>query len=55
MECQEDIGIRIVTAELLNDGIVVKFKDGRCFLYSASLLAQIIPRAQELDEAATTW
>ncbi len=48
-------GARVVSAELLNDGIVIKFQDGRCFFYSASVLLEMIPQAKELDESAVAW
>lgn len=46
---------RIVVAERLNEGLVVKFVDGKCAFYSAALLYTLLPQAQELDETVTHW
>jgi len=46
---------RIAAVERHNDGIVVRFEDGRCVFYPTSLLYQTIPEAQEQDETRTDW
>lgn len=45
----------IMAVERLNDGVVVKFEDGRCVFYSASLLYKTIPQAEEQDENRPEW
>ena len=47
-----DIGPQpvIVTADRLNEGLVVLFHDGRCAFYSASLLYEVFLSAIALDE-----
>jgi hypothetical protein len=45
----------ITAAERLNDGVLIRFEDGRYVLYSAALLYQLIPQAQERDETAPDW
>jgi hypothetical protein len=47
--------VRITVVEKHSDGIIVKFEDGRCVFYPASLLYQSIPQAQEQDEARSDW
>jgi len=39
---------RIVEADRLNSGVVITFDDGRCALYSASLLYANLDAAQDL-------
>jgi hypothetical protein len=41
---------RIVSAERLADGVVVTFDDGRCAVYSVSLLYTTLPQAEEVPE-----
>lgn len=41
---------RILTAERLTGGVVIQFSDGKCALYSASLLYDTLPKAEELYE-----
>lgn len=53
METQSDA--RIVAAELLNDGLVVKFEDGSCVFYSALLLRETAAQAETLDETEVAW
>lgn len=46
---------RIVTVDRLNNGIVVKFDDGRCVLYPCAFLYAKIAECKELDEAKPSW
>ena len=48
-------GARIVVAEKLNDGLVLKFTDGSCAFYSAALLYTLLSLAVKLDETAVAW
>jgi hypothetical protein len=43
---------RIVTAERLSGGVVIQVEDGRCALYSSTLLYATLPQAEELIEEA---
>jgi hypothetical protein len=45
----------IMATERLNDGVIIRFEDGRCVFYSASLLYKTIPEAQEQDEDRPDW
>ncbi len=45
----------IIAAERLNDGLVIKFDDGKCAFYSALLLRATFAQARELDETRTDW
>ena len=47
--------ISIVIADRLNDGLVIKFQDGKCAFYSAILLYATFDRAEALDEKMTIW
>jgi hypothetical protein len=47
---QTDHQPRIVYAERLNDGVIITFDDGKCAVYSASLLYANFPQAQEVIE-----
>jgi hypothetical protein len=38
----------IVEAEKLSDGVLITFEDGKCALYSAALLLETFPQAQEI-------
>jgi len=40
----------VTFVERLSSGVVVSFDDGRCALFSASLLHAIIPYAEELTD-----
>ena len=46
---------RIVNADLMNDGVIVQFDDGRCAFYSSAFLYAKLPECEELDEADTQW
>ena len=46
---------RITFADLLNDGLVLKFDDGRCAFFSCHLLYDTMPWADELDESDLAW
>lgn len=45
----------IVAVDRLSGGIVVRFADGSCFFYSASLLYATAPKAELLHENAVAW
>jgi len=40
----------IIFAERLSGGVVIAFDDGRCALFSASLLYTTIPQAEDLTD-----
>jgi hypothetical protein len=40
---------RIVSADRMDDSVIVTFDDGRCAIYSASLLYTVLPQAKEVD------
>lgn len=46
---------RILFADRLNNGLVLKFEDGRCAFYEAVLLYSMLPLAFELDETELSW
>ena len=46
---------RIAIADLLNDGLVLRFHDGRCAFFSCQLLYDILPWADEKDESTFVW
>jgi hypothetical protein len=41
---------QIVDVARFRDGVLVTFEDGRCALYSATLLAALYPQAEEAFE-----
>jgi hypothetical protein len=41
---------RVVYAERLNGGVIITFDDGKCAVYSASLLHVILPQAEEVND-----
>jgi hypothetical protein len=43
---------RIVSAERLDEALVVTFGDGKCALYSAPLLQSLITQAEDLSDLA---
>ncbi len=45
----------IVAAERLSDGILIKFTDGTCVFYPASLLHALIPQAELQNEEEALW
>ncbi len=45
----------IFAANLLNDGLILKFDNGRCAFYSCQLLHDIFSLADELDETDLLW
>ena len=52
----EDISTRkIVIADRTNDGIIIKFDDGRCAFYSCAFLYSKLAEGEELDEADLLW
>jgi len=46
---------QVVAAERLNGGLVIKFNDGKCAFYPASMLHAMFSQAEELDETHTAW
>ena len=51
----EPVTLRIVAAEKLNDGVVIKFDDGQCAFYSTLLLHTLLAQAEALDETKLAW
>ncbi len=47
----EPLPPRIVSAERLNGGLLIAFDDGKIAIYSATLLHDALPQAQEFNEA----
>ncbi len=47
--------IQIISADKLNDGLVIRFADGRCAFYSASLLERLYKEAEQLNEEDIVW
>jgi hypothetical protein len=39
---------RIIEALRMKDGVIITFSDGKCALYSATLLHSMLPNADEL-------
>ena len=39
----------------MNDGIIVKFDDGKCGFYPSSLLYATLQHCKQLDEAKVQW
>ena len=46
---------RIVVADRINDGIIIKFNDGKCAFYSCELLYENLAKCEELDETVLHW
>ena len=46
---------RIFAADLLNNGLVLKFDDGRCAFFSCQLLYDTLPWADEMDDSKLAW
>jgi hypothetical protein len=46
----ESSSCRVRFAELLRDGVVITFTDGKSALFSADFLHASLPQAQELSE-----
>jgi hypothetical protein len=44
---------RVIFAERLSGGVIISFEDGKTAIYSASLLASIFTKAQEVGGAAS--
>jgi hypothetical protein len=52
-QMDNDLGPRLIAAEHVGNAVVIMFADGKCAIYSASLLYDTLPRAEavpELDE-----
>ena len=46
---------RIIAAERLNAGLVIKFENGRCAFYSCAFLFSKLSECKELSEADIEW
>ena len=46
---------RIVNADRMNDGLIIKFNDGKCAFFSCSLLYATLQRCKELTETEVIW
>lgn len=46
---------RIVVADRMNDGLIIKFDDGKCAFYSCALLYENLSKCEELDETDLHW
>ena len=46
---------RIVNVDRMNDGIIVKFDNGRCAFYSCAFLYAKLSESEELDEVDLQW
>lgn len=42
---------RVVTVDKTDDGVIIEFDDGRCAIYSASLLHEVFPKAKSVSVA----
>ena len=51
MKIQSEVRVR--SAERVSRGLIITFDDGKCALYSAALLRDAFPQAEELTE--TDW
>ena len=41
---------RIVSAERMKDGLLIEFDDGRCAIYPAALLLDLLPQATPIEQ-----
>lgn len=46
---------KIVNADRMIDGIVIKFDDGRCAFYSCAFLYKALPDCEQLEETDLNW
>ena len=46
---------RIIAADRLHTGLVIKFENGQCAFFSSSFLFSKLPECQQLTEAETEW
>lgn len=46
---------RIISAERLNSGVVIRFANGQCGFYPNSFLFAKLPECEELNEADVEW
>ncbi len=46
---------RIITAERLNTGLVIRFEDGQCAFYSSAFLFSKLPECKQLREEDIEW
>ena len=47
--------IKIITAERVNDGLVIQFGDGTVVFYTAAQLHELAPEGKLLDEKFDSW
>lgn len=45
----------IVIVDRTNDGVVIKFNDGRCAFYSCTYLYSKLSECEQLDESQLDW
>jgi len=45
---------RIVEAERMEDGVIITFDDGKCAVYPASLLYDVLPEAEAANDPVPT-
>jgi hypothetical protein len=48
MESSSDT--RIVSAERMNEGLIIEFEDGKCAFFPTALLREILPQAIPVEE-----
>ena len=46
---------RISFVDRMNHGVLIKFEDGRCALFSEALLYATLPHAEKVDASAIEW
>ncbi len=46
---------QIVNVDRMNDGIIIKFEDGKCAFYSSALLYATLPHSKKLEEMELDW
>ena len=45
----------LIAVDRLNDGIIVRFNEGTCVLFSTALLYALSPQARATDETEEAW
>jgi hypothetical protein len=45
---------RVDSAEMLSDGVIITFDDGKCAVYSHALLRETLSRAQLVEDSDDT-
>lgn len=46
---------RIVNADRMNDGLIIRFNDGRCAFYSCEVLYATLAKCEELNDKEVFW